>query len=73
MVSKFANITYQPGLDLQVEIGKMRDKFAEKFHWRKACPTCKDDIGMRSYCKNQHGIIHYGICRPNQTSNGTYF
>ena len=52
MVSKFANIIYPPVLDLQVEIGKMREKFGEKFPFRRACPTCNDDIGMRPYCKN---------------------
>ena len=68
MVSKFANITYQPGLDLQVEIGKMRDKFGEKFRWRKACPTCKDDIGMRSYCKNQQCEFSDELPKAEDTS-----
>ena len=68
MVSKFANITYQPGLDLQVEIGKMRDKFGEKFRWRKACPICKDDIGMRSYCKNQQCEFSDELPKAEDTS-----
>ena len=68
MVSKFANITYQPGLDLQVEIGKMRDKFGEKFPWHKACPSCKEDIGKRSYCKNQRCEFSNELPKAEDTS-----
>ena len=68
MVSKFANITYQPGLDLQVEIGKMRDRFGEKFPWHKACPSCKEDIGKRSYCKNQRCEFSNELPKAEDTS-----
>ena len=51
MVSKFANIIYPHVLDLQVEIGKMREKFGEKFPFRRACPICNDDIGISLIAK----------------------
>ena len=68
MVSKFANIIYPPVLDLQVEIGKMREKFGEKFPFRRACPTCNDDIGMRPYCKNDQCEFSDELPRAEDTS-----